>query len=225
MGIMVAKGSKKGDLVYGIGINDVYGDCIRTSEFIIVYSAWKGMLQRCYSPIWLEKHPSYIGTKVCDEWKYYSNYKSWHLNNYIEGYELDKDIIDGKSKIYSPYTCSFVPPLINTCILDGGNTSYSSPYPLGVSYHKKAKQMKNERSRPYETNITLYGKRKNLGSFKTPEEAHKAWQFTKRDYLLELINKYCNDVVPEVIQGLQRRVDILNYDIKNSRETKSLSKV
>jgi hypothetical protein len=59
----------------------------------------------------------------------------------------------------------------------------------------KKRNKKNERSRPYETNITLYGKRKNLGSFKTPEEAHKAWQFTKRDYLLELINKYCNDAL------------------------------
>lgn len=69
----------------------------------------------------LKKKPSYIGVKVCDEWKYFSNFKKWFDENYrwdlVEKdimVELDKDLFsDDNGKIYIPDTCIFLPRKIN----------------------------------------------------------------------------------------------------------------
>lgn len=64
--------------------------------------------------IYLPKNkPTYEGCTVCDEWLYFSNFKKWFDENYIEGFQLDKDIIIRGNKVYSPQTCCFVPKEIN----------------------------------------------------------------------------------------------------------------
>lgn len=103
--------------VFGVGVNDCYefirtGDKIRSS-----YQSWVNMLQRCYSIAWHKRHPTYIGCQVCDEWLYYSNFKRWSDENYRDGYELDKDILAKKAKLYSPVTCVFVPHYINSLVI------------------------------------------------------------------------------------------------------------
>lgn len=94
--------------VCGIGFNDVVG--ITNTK---AYKVWYSMLNRCYN----EKNNRYEnyggrGVYVCDDWLYFSNFKKWFDINYIDGYEIDKDI---KSKemglaipYYSPNTCVFV---------------------------------------------------------------------------------------------------------------------
>ena len=68
------------------------------------YKTWRGMLERCYS----DKSPSYKGCTVCKEWHDFQNFAKWFDENYIEGYQIDKDIkIDG-NRIYSPDACMFV---------------------------------------------------------------------------------------------------------------------
>jgi len=55
-------------LVHGIGINDAnYQVCPRKGKERAVcpfYSAWKGMLRRCYSPAEQKRYPNYIGCTV-----------------------------------------------------------------------------------------------------------------------------------------------------------------
>lgn len=87
--------------VSGVGVNDVY-KCDSK-----IYLAWRNMIDRCYN----KKHKFYKdygekGVKVACEWKKLSNFKSWFEQNYIEGYQLDKDF--GGGKLYSPETCVFV---------------------------------------------------------------------------------------------------------------------
>ena len=96
----------------------------------IVYSHWTAMINRCYNVKRLEKFPTYKNTTVCDEWLIYSNFSLWFNENYKSGYVLDKDIIGG-TDVYSPKTSAFVPPIINTCILDNKNATLQ--YPLGAS--------------------------------------------------------------------------------------------
>lgn len=82
------------------------------------YSKWYDMLRRCYSSKYHEKNPSYLNTTVCEEWLNFQNFAEWYYNNVIEGYDLDKDILQYKvkDKIYSPSTCLFIHPKVNNFI-------------------------------------------------------------------------------------------------------------
>lgn len=203
-------------MIYNFGINDVPGDAEPTSIDHKAYSMWRGMIRRCYHGHDNIRNITYSSTTVCDDWKYYSNFKKWFLNNYKDGFQLDKDIIGGLSNEYSPDTCAFVPSIINSCIIDGNRGISTTP--LGVSYVSKSDK--------YRPALSKFGKSvKNFGFTETPMESHHIWQKEKANYLGELIKLHSNDLTLEVISGLQRRIDILNDDRLNERETKTLSKI
>jgi len=77
------------------------------------YCCWKDMLKRCYVGEHLQKCPTYRGCTVVEEWHNYQNFAKWFEDNYIEGYELDKDIMVEGNKIYGPDTCMFVSHKVN----------------------------------------------------------------------------------------------------------------
>lgn len=207
-------------MIYGVGIYDgLKGKANNKNK---MYQLWSSMLKRCYSEKFLENHPSYIETLVCDEWKYYSKFEEWAKEHYIDNYQLDKDLISGDRKIYSPDTCSFVPKELNTCILESNS---NTEYPIGVYYQQKAKNRPNELLNPYRARIVKYGIVHNLGYYKTPEEAHKEWQIAKISYFNELIYFYTGKVHKKVLDGLQRRIVMLQNDIDNERITKTVNKV
>ncbi|AFC21632.1 HNH endonuclease [Cronobacter phage vB_CsaM_GAP32] len=81
--------------------------------------------------------------------------------------------------------------------------------------------MINEYKKPFYSQLN----NKSLGSFETNEEAHLAWQLAKRDSLTCLIKKYKDIVNPDVINGLQKRIDILTNDIDNNLITATLNKI
>lgn len=109
-------------LKYGVGINDLL-----YAENDVAYKYWHSMLCRCYDKKFHTKEPSYIGCSVCPEWLYFSNFKKWFDENYIEGCHLDKDILVKGNKIYSPQTCCFVPQKINSLIAFRKNISRGLP--------------------------------------------------------------------------------------------------
>lgn len=71
------------------------------------------MKQRCYSALFHQRRPSYIGCVVCDEWLVFENFYYWVVNQDWKGKHLDKDILIPNNKIYSPDTCVFVSPKLN----------------------------------------------------------------------------------------------------------------
>lgn len=204
-------------MICGFGIYD--GDVGGAYNSNVIYKFWASMIERCYSKKMLINNPSYIGTTVCEEWKYYSNFESWASEKYIYGYQLDKDIILSNSKIYSPDTCSFVPAIINSCILD---KKTNTKYPIGVSKITSANGYIRPKS--FKSSISLYGKPTYLKAFETVEEAHLCWQKAKVSYINEIIEKY-NFLDDKILNGLQRRVDILTEDIKHNRITLTINKV
>ncbi len=206
-------------MVHGFGIYDGEPGKARENVF---YGYWSRMIERCYSQRSLQRHPTYVGTIVCEEWKYFSNFQEWAIKQWHDGFVLDKDLIDGSAMIYSPETCAFIPQELNKSILDRIS---DTPYPLGVWYKQKSKGMTNERAKPFTAEIVKYGKGNKLGNFSTPEEAHKEWQLAKIKYFEELIEKYQSIVVSSVIDGLLRRITILQSDYDNNIITKTINKV
>lgn len=112
--------NKKVKLVCGVGINDAdYPVRIRShikqdGTFLDewrcpFYTKWQKMLSRCYGKYnKSQKFNSYDQVEVCQEWLRFSNFKSWMEKQDWESKELDKDLLSGESKIYSPETCCFI---------------------------------------------------------------------------------------------------------------------
>jgi hypothetical protein len=180
-------------LLQGVGINDAkYAvklsqvvDGVRKKLWVCpYYSRWEGMLQRCYSPKYLERRPTYKGCRVCEEWLTFSNFKAWMEIQDWEGKHLDKDILVDGNKIYSPETCVFILPIINSFILD--SSGVRGKLPLGVSINENC--IRSRCSDPFK--IRGY----HIGYFKTPEEAYQAWRERKHQYAVELANsEYVTD--------------------------------
>lgn len=185
------KGEKNKRLVYGVGVNDMTG-----AKKTNAWRKWMSMLSRCYGPH--RTLPTYIGCSVCDEWHIFSNFKKWFDDNYIEGYHLDKDIIQRGNKTYSPTTCCFVPAEINTLILNRQNDRGNLP--LGVA--------KSSQSHTYHTTVNIKGKNVYLGSYPTIELAFKAYKNAKEMHIRKTAAEYYSDgrISKRVYDALMRWV-------------------
>lgn len=81
-----------------------------------VYRVWSGIISRCYAP----KNQSYSryggrGVYTCTEWLEFQGFAAWYNEQYKgEDWHIDKDILVDGNLVYSPETCTFVPPSINT---------------------------------------------------------------------------------------------------------------
>ena len=194
-------------LVYGVGVNDLPyrtqvkewvtkdgGKRVQETVFMCrYYTAWKNMLKRCYSEKCLERYPSYIGTSVCSEWLYASEFKRWMDQQDWEGKCLDKDIIVPGSKLYSPETSAFVLKATNTFVI--ARNACRGECPIGVDLHKRTGRYRAQCNNPFT------GEREYLGLFSTPEEAHEAWRKRKHE-LAQLVAATESD--PRIVEALKK---------------------
>ncbi len=88
---------------------------------------WKAMLRRCYCPNFLKVNPTYKGCVVDEEWHNFNKFYPWFVENYVEGYHLDKDIKAGRQKLYSPETCMFATQWDNNVEAFAKEYSFISP--------------------------------------------------------------------------------------------------
>ena len=139
---------------------------------------WRGILRRCYGKHTRKTNLTYFGCTVCNEWLHFSNFKKWFDENYIEGYEIDKDILVKGNKVYSPDKCRFVPRFINTLLLNRRNDRGDSP--IGSTFLDGR----------YHVSINKYGKHYRLGSFDTPNEAFALYKSEKEKYIREVAESY-----------------------------------
>lgn len=181
--------TRKRNLVYGVGINDYPFSIKKNGRVRYSYAKWKSILQRCYDAKFKLTHPSYKDCKVCNEWLFFSNFKKWFDENYIEGYDLDKDILVSGNNIYSPQTCCFVPHHINTLIR---KFNYKGKYlPTGISFDKIRNQYKvggyflstQKRFDNIGDAIAYYNESKENYIHKIAKEYFKANKITENVYL------------------------------------------
>ncbi len=150
-------------LVHGVGLNDAPYSVTTHKNGIRFrcpfYERWYAMLRRCYSLSSLEKRPTYRGVTVCDEWLSFMSFKKWMLTQEWEGKELDKDMLNPLSNVYSPSTCCFITKAKNVSIRK------KTELPLGIY---------KQRNR-FVARINVDGKTKYLGSFINVNDAKEAY--------------------------------------------------
>ncbi len=195
-------------LVWDVGVNDLGyrvhvkeelpkdgGKRIRKTVFLCpYYTAWKNMLERCYSEKFLERNPSYIDTSVCGEWLYATAFKKWMDQQDWSGKSLDKDIIVPGNKLYSPETSAFVLKATNSFVT--ACDASRGEYPIGVNLDKRTGKYRARCRNPFTE------KKEHLGLFSTPEEAHEAWRKRKHE-LAQLVAATESD--PRVVEALKKR--------------------
>lgn len=175
---------------YGVG---VVGEAfIKTDP---MYNTWMCMLTRCYGAAHVKENSTYKDCSVSDNFKYYPYFKEW-CNNQIgfnvlddkgKTFALDKDILVKGNKVYSEYTCCFVPPEINSLITRYTKNSSTCK---GVYYNTKLGKF----------SAHLLGK--YIGLFATEIEAFYAYKEAKETYIKEVANKWKDKIDPRVYEAL-----------------------
>ena len=168
-------------LLFGIGLNDADYMTAPTVDGAPLldpaYMAWVSMLTRAYDQKLHERQPTYSDVTVCKEWHSFSEFRAWWLDNYREGYQLDKDLLVVGNREHGPDTCVYVPRWLNNFTEDSGASR--GELPIGVSFcNQTGKYRSNCRN-------TITGKQHTIGRFTTPEAAHDAWL----NYKLELADQ------------------------------------
>lgn len=209
-----------------LGVGDICGVKISENKSKIKsYRVWHAMLDRCYSEALRGNHPTYRDCSVCDEWLLFPNFKSWFDDNYIKGFQLDKDLTVLGNKIYSPEFCSFIPSEINSLLINAASSR--GRYPLGVTLHKH--------SGLFMSRVRVDGEYISLGYFKTPSEAFLNYKIAKEAHVKVKASEsynagdisyeiYSNLMLHEVVDDSfffneqEKLIDELNDFILSNRE-------
>lgn len=125
----------------GCYLSSLKGDSTRS------YIKWFHILERGYCKKYKNKKPTYKNVTVCEEWHNFQNFAKWFEENYVEGFDLDKDILVKGNKMYSPETCCFVPQEINALFTK--SDKMRGKLLLGVSYHSYGM---------YQVSLSMFGK-------------------------------------------------------------------
>jgi len=175
-------------VIYGIGITDV--------TYIVnkcpYYIKWQQVVRRCVSHEYKSKRPN-VYAELCDDWNYFSKFKDWMSKQQWANKEIDKDLLVRGNRKYSPETCIFVEPRVNSFIND--TRSKLTNLPKGCSKQANGKIIVQVRD--WES-----GKRLYVGTFANVELAQVAWLQAKHRLSCALA-KTQTDV--RVITALQTR--------------------
>ena len=187
--------------VYSIGIVGTKYPSTINGVLTKEYDPWQNMLRRCYSDKYQKKQPTYEGCEVSDNFKSYEYFYDW-CNSQVgfgnKDWQLDKDLLVKGNKVYSEYSCVFLPNEINLLLTK--RTASRGNHLIGVYYHKRGKVFVAQVSRNK-------GKPKYLGAFTTEIEAFNAYKQTKENYIKELANKWKGQIDERAYEAL------MNYTV------------
>jgi len=175
----------------GEGIFVTSKNKLLTKESVV----WRSVLQRCYDPKFLQRHPTYTENYVNPYFHNFQNFAEW-CNNSVgfknEGWNLDKDIILRGNKEYGPDTCAFVPSSINNLIIS--NRSCRGEFPIGVSFNK----VRNL----FIASCRIDNRQVEVGVFNDPLEAFLSYKSTKEAEIRKVANQWKQLIDPRVYESL-----------------------
>lgn len=166
--------------VFGIGYlgcNDA--DAARDNY---IYSKWANMMQRCYDEETHRIKPYYALCTAEIEFQNFSNYREWHKENAMgdRKVDLDKDVLIRGNTVYGSETCTLISHFTNTIFENrGADTNI----------------VLNNDTGKYDVTMSILGKREEVGSFDTEEEAKQGFIDYKQDYIRKYAKK-CKGKVP-----------------------------
>lgn len=137
------------------------------------YSDWCGVLERSLSPSWKRRYKTYADVTVCDGWLDFNNFHSWWVDNFVEGWDLDKDVLTDE-RVYSPSTSIYLPKGINRFFID--RMAGRGAFLIGASFHKRDVVFESNISNPFTA------KQEYLGRFNDELSAHLAWRRRKLEF-------------------------------------------
>lgn len=197
-GKLGTKTKSRNSLVRGVGRNDASYPVVVCLHGVKVscpaYKVWENMLSRCYSPSYQHNRKTYIGCTVHSDWHSFTQFRVWWLLNYVDGWELDKDLLVMNNRIYSEATCLFVPKWLNNLTL--AHNAGRGSLPIGVTLNS------GRLAKPYQAQSSDgTGKRVHLGRYTTPEAAYMAWL----EYKLQFIDSRSLEL-ESILPGLHGKV-------------------
>lgn len=161
---------------------------------------WSNILKRCREGAKNEMS-SYHGCS--HSFIDFNDFAEWAIAQIgygAQGFDLDKDILNKKNKIYCKEFCVFVPRVINGAFIrregERGN------FPIGVCWDK--------RSQSFLAQVRDGRKHKNLGHFQTAEDSHYAYKQAKEAHLKKLAEVYRNKIDERVYNVL------LSYEVEEN---------
>jgi len=165
-----------------------------------MFDVWSKIFQRSYSKHYHKRYPTYVGCSVDEKWHCFQDFGDWFEENYkpeyMQNWELDKDIIVNSNKIYSTNTCAFVPKEVN--YLFKSTKSFRGDCPIGV----------RKQGDKFVATIRINNKQTYLGSFSTMEAAFLSFKTAKEKYIKEVADKYKDTLDPQVYKSMY------SYEIK-----------
>lgn len=157
---------------FGVGeySSRIYG--VKTKS----YNIWRGMLKRCYCGEDNPRNSSYSNHTVDVSWHNFQNFAKWFEENYVDGWELDKDLlqIGLDEKIYSDKTCIFLSPKDNKKL-------------MSITSKKNSLTGESNIRKRSSGNFTVVICGECLGTFKSIKDAIEARDNYKKDVVAELM--------------------------------------
>lgn len=158
----------------------------------VEYNIWSAMMVRCYDPSYHNKFPTYIGCSVSTYFLNYQNCAKWlneQPNFGRKGFVLDKDLLVRGNKVYSPDTCCIIPQEINSFL--AVKPKSNSELPVGITVSRYGKYLAKHSG-------------DCLGSFKTLEDAFKAYKTAKENRAKQLATTYKDQIDIRAYEALMK---------------------
>ena len=190
--------------VHGVGVTGTKYPTKVNGVIAKEYALWHNMLQRCYSNTFQKRNPTYEGCEVSENFKSYEYFYEWCHNQVgfsNKDWQLDKDLLVKGNKVYSEYSCVFLPNEVNTLLIK--REASRGEYLIGVCWCKTHKafvaQVRKNK-----------GKQEHLGCFNTELEAFKAYKVAKESFIKEQANNWKSQIDNRAYEAL------MNYEVSSN---------